>query len=73
MCKRTVKLLVFKRSFGTSFWLVNAFSNWLVTVRVVGNQRLLLLFILKSSKFYRKTPLLEFLFNKVAGWKVQLS
>ena len=29
--------------------------------------RLLLLLILKSSKFHRKTPVLEFLFNKVAG------
>ena len=35
--------------------------------------RLLLLLILKNSKFHRKIPVLESLFNKVAGMRLQLS
>ena len=35
--------------------------------------RLLLLLILKSSKFHSKTPVLESLFGKVAGMRAQLS
>ena len=35
----------------------------------ISSTRLLLLFILKSSKFHRKTPVLKSLFNKVAGMK----
>ena len=66
---------------------MNVFSNLFVIVRVAGDQRfvvckdiaekslnrLLLLLILKSSKFHRKAPVLESLFNKVAGLRAQLS
>ena len=66
---------------------MNAFSNLSVIVRVAGDQRfvvrknipekslnrLLLLLILKNSKFHKKTAVMEFIFNKGAGLRAQLS
>ena len=67
---------------------MNAFSDLLVILRVEGDQRfvvrkgyiaekslnkLLLLLILKSRKFNKKTPVLESLFIKAAGLRAQIS
>ena len=63
--------------------LVNAFSNWCVIVRVTGDQRfvartryswkilnkLLLLLIVKSNKFLKKTPVLESHLDKLQTWR----
>ena len=65
---------------------MNAFSIFFFIVRVVGFQRfvvrkniaekpltrLLLLLILKRSKFHRKARVLESVFNKFAGLQAQL-
>ena len=66
-----------------SKFLVNAFSNWCVIVRVTGDQRfvartryswkilnkLLLLLIVKSNKFLKKTPVLESHLDKLQTWR----
>ena len=86
--KERHKLLIFKRYIGTIFgkwmhfqiclslWELQVTRDLLCLVREIAEKslnRLLLLLILKSSTFHRKTLVLESCRNKFGGLRIELS